>query len=312
MKYLYLVLFSVLAGCVELPDDSDSSRPSPEEDPSNIIGPKPDIELVDVDGRFLSSTYRNAILGRSFDENDLSGTWMMISEFYGSTSKYTGGFLERSIINIRGSSNPEASKIWISNDCTYDEFYIDLETKESIQNSHADVDEFYFIDGSYFYYIDTHISTNYEGPYKKVEFIKLSDEQFQIGRLSERIFDEYGDVVVDESNSITCYSESEMLSISEDRIWSESDIDIHSKEYSHVGFHKPVILYGKTYLDDNIYYLNHESTNDLEYRATENEGGEVTLNSSIMHIEGTTRITTESGGIASSRFEINITDMIND
>ena len=312
MKYLYLVLFFVLAGCVELPDDSDSSRPSPEEDPSNIIGPKPDIELVDVDGRFLSSTYRNAILGRSFDENDLSGAWMRVVSGYGVSANYEEALFIRSLININANLYPPATEVRFENQCMWHDLYIDLETKELNATKNPNVEQFNFVDGSYFYYIREEPFSESGGHYLKIEFVKLSNKKFNIGVLSEKVLDESGLVQVDGETSIDCFKELDSITEMNGNIWSLSEVDVRTKANSQVEFYKPTILYGRVYPSDNIYHLDHESINDFEYEATENEGGEVSIISSVMHIEGTTRITTESGIIASSRFEINITDIIND
>ncbi len=311
MKYLYLILLFVLAGCVELPNDSDTSSATSEEDPSNIVGPKPDIELVDVDGRFLSSTYRNAILGRSFDDNDLSGTWIRVVSGYGISTNYKEAFFERRLININADVYPPSTEVRFENQCMWADLYIDLETKKLNATRNSNIEQFNFVDGSYFYYIREEPFNESEGHYVKIEFVKLSNKKFNIGVLSEKVFDGSGLVQVDGSNDIDCYKESDSITEMNDNIWRLSEVDIRTEANSHVSFYKPISLYGRIYPDDSVYHLDHESINDLQYEANENEGGEVSLTSSIMHIEGTTRIITESGGITSSRFEISITDIIN-
>jgi len=96
LKYLLLFCLPVLVGCVDL-----FGGDSPKEGASNSNINKPDVELTDVDGRFLSSTYRNAVLGRTFSEDDYSGTWIMVGSGYANSEQKQEVFLTRKVMSIK-------------------------------------------------------------------------------------------------------------------------------------------------------------------------------------------------------------------
>jgi len=62
--------------------------------------------------------------------------------------------------------------------------------------------------------------------------------------------------------------------------------------------------------DNNVFHLRHKSVNNLDFEANENEGAEISLSTSMMDVVGTTELTLESGGIASSQFEVNLTNIL--
>jgi len=96
LKYLFLFFLPVLVGCVDL-----FGGDSPKEGASNSNIHKADAELTDVDGRFLSSTYRNAVLGRTFSEDDYSGTWIMVGSGYANSEQKQEVFLTRKVMSIK-------------------------------------------------------------------------------------------------------------------------------------------------------------------------------------------------------------------
>jgi len=56
--------------------------------------------------------------------------------------------------------------------------------------------------------------------------------------------------------------------------------------------------------------LRHKSVNDLDYEENENEGAEISLSTSMMDVVGTTEVTSDGGDIASSQFEVSLSNIL--
>ncbi len=292
-----------MVGCVDLSGGGGSSK-----DP---ITQESDSELSDLDGRFSSATYRDAVLGRGHSEVDYSGTWVMLVNGYAYGESNQESFVARSVLDITKQLNPAGTEMLFSNQCMFNDLTINLATKTLVNTNIPGLQEFHFVDNSYFYYITRRDVAGYSDVYEKFEYIKLSDDRLNIGSIAEHIVDGNGDTLIDEINDIRCYSEEKTLSIGPDSVWTVSDIDIYADSNLSVSIDKPVVIIGPVYFEDNIYYLEHNSNNDLEYEATENEGGEALISASLMHVTGTTAITLDSGVIARSHFEMNLTNVLN-
>lgn len=305
MKYLFFFLLPVLVGCVDLFGDS-----SQKEDLPNPNSNKPSVELTDVDGRFLSSTYRNAIIGRTFSEDDYSGTWIMVGTGYANSNQKQESFLARKIMNVKNRIGLSSTEMNFSNSCMYEDFTFNVATRELVNPNISGLQEFQIVDESYFYYVKKKDNPNYSDIYEKFEYIKLSDDQLNIGSISEHIVNANGEVLLNATSDILCYSESERLAIGSDYIRTFSDFDIDSDLNSEVSLEKPVTIYGPIYLDGNIFYLSHKSVNNLAYEANENEGAEASIAASIMDVVGATEITLDAGGIASSQFEVSLSNIL--
>jgi hypothetical protein len=295
-------------GCVDLTDGGSASK-SPSD---GSITPKPDVELSDQNGRFSSATYRDAILGRAHSTHDYSGTWVMIVSGYAYNSeRYQESFVARSIMDITNRLNSTGTEMIFTNQCMFNDLTIALATRELVDTNIPGLQEFHFVDNSYFYYISKKDIAGYSDVYEKFEYIKLSDDRLNIGTMSEHLVNESGITLIDEVSNINCYSESKTLSIGPDIIWTLSDIDIHSESNLAVSIEKPITIYGSVYFDDNIYYLEHKSNNGPRFELNENEGAEVLISVSVMHVEGTTGIMLDSGVIAGSHFEVNLSNILN-
>ena len=305
MKYLLLFCLPVLVGCVDL-----FGGDSPKEGASNSNTHKPDAELTDVDGRFLSSTYRNAVLGRTFSEDDYSGTWIMVGSGYANSEQKQEVFLTRKIMSVKDRVGSLNTEMHFSNLCMYEELTFNIATRELVTPSISGLQEFQFVDESYFYYVQKKNSPYYSDMYEKFEYIKLSDAQLNIGSISEHIVNGNGEILLDATSEILCYSESKSLTIGPDYIWTFSNFSIDSNLSSEVILEKPVIVYGTELPDNNVFHLRHKSVNNLDFEANENEGAEISLSTSMMDVVGTTELTSESGGIASSQFEVNLTNTL--
>ncbi len=109
-----------------------------------------------------------------------------------------------------GSLNTE---MYFSNSCMFEELTIDIATRELVNPNISGLQEFKFVDESYFYYVQKRDSPNYLEVYEKFEYIKLSDAQLNIGSISEHIVNGSGEVLLDATSEILCYSESESLTI---------------------------------------------------------------------------------------------------
>jgi len=292
-------------GCVDL-----FGGDSPKEGASNSNIHKADAELTDVDGRFLSSTYRNAVLGRTFSEDDYSGTWIMVGSGYANSEQKQEVFLTRKVMSIKDRVGSLNTEMHFSNLCLFEELTIDIATRALVNPNISGLQEFKFVDESYFYYVQKSGSPNNTGSYQKFEYIKLSDAQLNIGSISEHIVNGSGEVLLDATSEILCYSESESLTIGPDYIWTFSNFSIDSNLNSEVSLEKPVIVYGMELPDNNVFHLRHKSVNNLDFEANENEGAEISLSTSMMDVVGTTELTLEIGGIASSQFEVNLTNIL--
>jgi len=305
LKYLFSFLIPVLVGCIDL-FGGDSSK----ENLSNPNTNKPDVELTDVEGRFLSSTYRNAIMGRTFSEDDYSGTWMMVGSGYANSNEKQEVFLLRKIMSVKDRIGSLNTEMHFSNLCMYEELTFNTATRELVNPSISGLQEFKFVDESYFYYVQKKDSPNYSDMYEKFEYIKLSDEQLNIGSISEHVVNGNGEVLLDATSDILCYSESESLTIGPDYIWTFSSFGVDSNLYSEVSIEKPKIVYGTSLPDNNVFHLRHKSVNDLDYEENENEGAEISLSTSMMDVVGTTEVTSDGGDIASSQFEVSLSNIL--
>jgi hypothetical protein len=283
VKKLSYLVFLAIVGCGGSSSDDSSSNGRSDE--------------FSIDERFLASTYQDSVAGRSFSDDDLSGTWIMVKSSTAARDDYNSTTLERKIFNV-GKRSFDGYESFYEDDytstCATTFGYRKTNGEFDIFETVTDIVEFEMVDSAYFYYTTYRYDFSDTAYETKAEYIKISDDKIDLGDLTEVVIAGNGDSLINETNNVSCFSEEQKYQDDSSIQWTTNSYDIFSDVSRYISIKPPV---------DNEYYVYHDlySIDDLSQR-----GAAVSIDVATWTVTGTTEVTAEDGRVGTSQFEVSV------